>query len=78
MFQGMASGHSSLSTVHSKSLESLITRLTTPPISLDPSLITSLDAVIITGFTGTGEKTKRQVKEIDEVKTYNTKTKKVE
>lgn len=78
MFQGMASGHSSLSTVHSKSLESLITRLTTPPISLDPSLITSLDAVIITGFTGTGEKTKRQVKEIDEVRTYNTDTKKVE
>ncbi|MDD3975621.1 MAG: type II/IV secretion system ATPase subunit [Candidatus ainarchaeum sp.] len=78
MFQGMASGHSSLSTVHSKSLESLIIRLTTPPISLDPSLITSLDAVIITGFTGTGNLIKREVKEIDEVRNYNTITKKVE
>lgn len=78
MFQGMASGHCSLSTVHSKSVEALITRITTPPISLDPSLITSLDIVIVTGFTGVGEEGRREIKEIDEIKGYNSKEKKVE
>jgi flagellar protein FlaI len=78
MFQGMASGHCSLSTVHSKSLDSLVTRLITPPISLDPSLLTSLDVIIVTGFTGSEEKIQREIKEIDEVRGYNTKTNKVE
>ncbi len=77
MFQGMASGHSSLSTVHSKSTESLITRITTPPISLDPSLLTSLDIVVVTGFAGIGEN-KREIKEIDEIKGFNKKDNKIE
>lgn len=78
MFQGMASGHCSLSTVHSKSVEALMTRITTPPISLDPSLLTSLDVVIVTGFTGIGEEGHREIKEIDEIKGYNIKEKKIE
>jgi archaeal flagellar protein FlaI len=77
MFQGMASGHCSLSTVHAKSVEGLITRITTPPISLDPSLITSLDIVIVTGFSGIGEG-KREVKEIDEIKGFNKKDNKID
>ena len=77
MFQGMASGHCSLSTVHAKSVESLVIRLTTPPISLDPSLLTSLDVVIVTGFSGTGEG-HREVKEIDEIRGYSATNKKVE
>ncbi len=78
MFQGMASGHCSLSTVHSKSVEALVTRITTPPISLDPSLLTSLDIVIVTGFTGIGEEGHREVKEIDEIRRYNKKEGKIE
>ncbi|MCK9292887.1 MAG: type II/IV secretion system ATPase subunit [archaeon] len=77
MFQGMASGHCSLSTVHAKSVESLVTRLTTPPISLDMSLLTSLDIVVVTGFAGIGEG-RREVKEIDEIRGYNAKDKKIE
>jgi|GEM_PF-884571 len=77
MFQGMASGHCSLSTVHSKSVESLVTRLTTPPISLDPSLLTCLDIVIVTGFKGSDEMN-REVKELDEIRGFNIKTRKVE
>ena len=77
MFQGMASGHCSLSTVHSKSVESLVTRLTTPPISLDPSLLTCLDIVIVTGFKGSNE-TNREIKELDEIRGFNVKTRKVE
>lgn len=77
MFQGMASGHCSLSTVHAKSVEGLVTRVTTPPISLDISLLTSLDIVIVTGFSGIGEG-KREVKEIDEIKGFSPKDNKIE
>ena len=77
MFQGMASGHCSMSTVHSKNVDSLVTRLTTPPISLDPSLLTCLDVVIVTGFKGTNE-TNREIKELDEIRGFNVKTRKVE
>lgn len=78
MFQGMASGHCAISTVHAKSVEALVTRITTPPISLDPSLLTTLNAVVITGFSGIGRNIHREVKEIDEIKGYNSKEKKVE
>lgn len=77
MFQGMASGHCCLSTVHAKSLTDLVNRLITPPISLEPSLLTSLDLVIITGFEG-GSDIKRTIKELDEIKGYNIKENKIE
>jgi archaeal flagellar protein FlaI len=77
MFQGMASGHSCLSTVHAKSVDDLVNRLITPPISLEPALLTSLDVVVVTGFSGTSE-TKRHIKEIDEIKGYNVRERKIE
>jgi flagellar protein FlaI len=77
MFQGMASGHCCISTVHSKSINDLVNRLITPPISLEPSLLTSMDIVIITGFSGSSE-TKRAIKEIDEVRGFNVKENKIE
>jgi flagellar protein FlaI len=42
LFQGMASGHSSMSTIHADSLDTLIRRLQTPPINLSPTLVNSL------------------------------------
>jgi len=71
MFQGMASGHSSLSTMHAESTKALISRLTTPPINLSPSLIELLNVVIIMqhdNFLGTNL---RRIKEIDEIIKYN-------
>ncbi len=46
LFQQIATGHSSLSTIHADSMERLIDRLTTPPISLPANLIESLDVII--------------------------------
>lgn len=77
MFQGMASGHCCLSTVHARSLPDLVNRLITPPISLEPALLTSLDLVIVTGFEG-GSDIRRTIKEIDEIKGFNTKENKIE
>jgi flagellar protein FlaI len=77
MFQGMASGHCCLSTVHARSVNDLVNRLITPPIALEPSLLTSLDLVIVTGFSG-GSETKRTIKELDEILGYNVKDNKIE
>jgi len=46
LFQQMATGHPSLATIHSESIEKLANRLVTPPISLPPSLLESLDLVV--------------------------------
>jgi len=43
LFQGMASGHSSISTMHADSVDTLIKRLETPPIELSPTLVNVLD-----------------------------------
>jgi len=67
MFQGMASGHSSLSTMHAESTRSLISRLTTPPINLSPTLIELLNVVVIMqhdNFLGTNL---RRIKEVNEI-----------
>jgi len=71
MFQGMASGHSSLSTMHAESTRSLISRLTTPPINLSPTLIELLNVVVIMqhdNFLGTNL---RRIKEVNEIIKYN-------
>jgi len=47
LFQGMASGHSSISTMHADSVETVIRRLETPPINLSPTLVNSLDVVAV-------------------------------
>lgn len=47
LFQGMASGHPSISTIHADSVEAVIKRLQTPPINLSPTLLNVLDVVAI-------------------------------
>jgi flagellar protein FlaI len=71
MFQGMASGHSSLSTMHAESTRALISRLTTPPINLPPTLLELLNVVVIMqhdNFLGTNL---RRIKEVNEIIKYN-------
>jgi len=46
LFQQMATGHPSLATIHAENTPKLMDRLTTPPISLQPNLIGSLDLAI--------------------------------
>ncbi len=47
LFQGMASGHASISTIHADSVDAVIKRLQTPPINLSPTLLNVLDVVAI-------------------------------
>lgn len=46
LFQQMATGHSSLATIHAENIQRLVDRLATPPISLPPGLISGLDIII--------------------------------
>jgi len=67
MFQGMASGHSSLSTMHADSVDTVIKRLETPPISLPPTLVNTLDAVCIMSHVIVNKKESRRLRSIVEV-----------
>lgn len=67
LFQGMASGHSSISTIHADSVETVIKRLETPPIELSPSLLNVLDGVCIMTHAIVNKRETRKLREIVEV-----------
>ncbi len=67
LFQGMASGHSSINTIHADSVETLIKRLETPPIELSPTLLNVLDCVCIMTHAIVNDQETRKLKEIVEI-----------
>ena len=67
LFQGMASGHASISTMHADSVDSIIQRLETPPISLSPMLVNGLDCMAIMTHAIIDGKETRKLREIVEV-----------
>ncbi|MFH1786203.1 MAG: type II/IV secretion system ATPase subunit [archaeon] len=74
LFQGMASGHASMGTMHADSLDSAIQRLTTSPINLSADLVSVLDIAIIVEQSRIKNKWARRVKEIDEVEAIDQKS----
>jgi len=73
LFQGMASGHSSIGTIHADSVDTLVKRLETPPISLSPTLINTLDCVVIMTHAVVEKEETRKLREIVEVVDVSTK-----
>lgn len=71
LFQGMASGHPSLSTMHADSVDTLIRRLQTPPIELSPSLVNSLDCVAVMSHVVVNKQETRRLREVVEVVNVN-------
>ncbi|MFW5852460.1 MAG: type II/IV secretion system ATPase subunit [Nanoarchaeota archaeon] len=67
LFQGMASGHSCFSTFHAASVETLVKRLETPPISLPSSLVESMNIVVVMTHIKEHDKNLRRLREIDEI-----------
>ena len=67
LFQGMASGHSSIGTIHADSVDTLIKRLETPPINLSPTLINVLDCVAIMTHAIVKKQETRKLREIVEI-----------
>lgn len=74
LFQGMASGNPSLGTIHAGSVDDMVKRLETPPIELSPSLIESLDAVVVMVHARERGKSARRVKEIVEIESMDSET----
>jgi flagellar protein FlaI len=77
MFQGMSSGHPSISTFHAGAVDQVIKRLTTPPIDLSPTLIESLDLMVLMIHAKEKGKSARRVKEVVEVEYVDPKTNEV-
>ncbi len=71
LFQGMASGHSSISTMHADSVDTVIKRLETPPIELSPTLLNVLDCVCIMTHAIVQNHETRKLKEIVEIININ-------
>ena len=67
LFQGMASGHSSISTIHADSVDTLVKRLETPPIELSPTLLNVLDCVCIMTHAIVNKEETRKLKEVVEI-----------
>ncbi len=67
MFQAMATGHTTYSTMHADSVESMVHRLENPPINCPRVLLTALDFVIIQTFARVKGEQVRRIKEITEL-----------
>ncbi len=67
LFQQMATGHPSIATMHAASVEQLVDRLTTPPISLPPTLLENINIIIFLIMTRHRGKYVRRANNIMEV-----------
>ncbi len=74
LFQQMATGHPSLATIHAENISKLVDRLTTPPISLPPGLIKTVDLVVFLAKMRYKGKFIRKVVEILELIDFDPKT----
>ncbi len=77
MFQGMATGHPGLGTIHASSPQAVIDRLTTQPISLPPALLQNLQLMLFIIRIKKGDKYLRRVGRIVEVTGYDFENKKL-
>ena len=67
LFQAMATGHTSYSTVHASDIHTLIQRLENPPISLPRALLTSLDIIAFQNAIDITGKTVRRMTSVTEI-----------
>ena len=74
MFQGMSSGHPSISTFHAGDVEDVIKRLQSKPISLSAGLLDSLNIVVVMVHARDKGKSARRIKEIVEIQSVDAET----
>ena len=67
LFQAMATGHSTFSTMHAESVSAMVHRLENPPIELPRLLLEALDLVVIQNLVRMGDLTVRRVTEVIEI-----------
>jgi len=74
MFQAMATGHSTYSTMHADSVKSMVNRLENPPINCPRILLTALRNVLIQSQVKVGNDMVRRMKQIVEIVGYEPET----
>jgi flagellar protein FlaI len=67
MFQAMATGHSTYSTMHADSVKSMVNRLENPPINCPRILLTALRNVLIQAQVRVGNDLVRRMKQVIEI-----------
>lgn len=67
LFQGMATGHAGLCTIHAESIDAVVNRLITPPISLSTGLLQHLNLVLIMTLARVKGTDVRRIKQAVEV-----------
>ena len=77
MFQAMASGMTAMSTMHAGSADDALKRLQTRPISLPPTLMETLDVLIVMTHAYEKGPSARRIKEIAEIQDVDANTSKV-
>ncbi len=74
MFQAMATGHTTYTTMHADSVKSMVHRLENPPINTPRILLTALNLVIIQTFARLKDVQVRRIKEIVEIVGFEAET----
>ena len=67
MFQAMATGHPTMSTMHADSVKSMVNRLENPPINTPRILLTALNFVVIQTHARIGDSIVRRIKQMVEL-----------
>jgi len=67
MFQAMATGHTTYSTMHADSVKSIVYRLENPPIGIPRVLLSALNLVVIHGQMRVKDKRVRRITQIVEI-----------
>jgi len=67
LFQGAASGHPTMSTMHAESVDTMVRRLETHPIDLSPPLVETLNIVCVMTQTKVQGRAVRRLKEVVEI-----------
>lgn len=70
LFQQIATGHAGLATIHAATLPQLVDRLTTPPISLPPTLIENIDIMVFLRQVKLKDRYLRRANDILEIKGF--------
>lgn len=74
MFQAMATGHTTYTTMHADSVKSMVHRLENPPINTPRILLTALNLVVIQTFARVKDQQVRRMKEIVEIVGFEAET----
>jgi flagellar protein FlaI len=75
LFQGMATGHPALGTIHADNMPAVVDRLTNKPIDLPKTMLENLDIIVFMEKFKIGGRSIRKVKEVVEIVGYDYKNK---